>query len=120
MFTFSLTYNIVLMVVLGGSGSITGSCISAVVITAAMEALRFLDQSMDFGFFVTPALPGLRMVVFSVLLMIVIIFRQEGLMGRKEFNWDMITDNKLARKIEAKINHGRGGQNNPSEGKQHA
>jgi branched-chain amino acid transport system permease protein len=120
MFTFSLTYNIVLIVVLGGSGSITGSVISAVVITWAMEALRFLDQSIDFGFFTTPALPGLRMVVFSVMLMLVIIFRQEGLMGMKEFNWDMITNCKLARKLEGKIHHRGHREHRDSEGDGHA
>ncbi|MDR2659454.1 MAG: branched-chain amino acid ABC transporter permease [Spirochaetaceae bacterium] len=90
MFTFNLTYNIILIVVLGGNGSITGSCIAAVAVTIAMEALRFLDGSLNFIVFQTPGLPGLRMVVFSMLLLIVVIYRQQGLMGKKEFSWDML------------------------------
>jgi branched-chain amino acid transport system permease protein len=103
MFTFSLTYNIVLIVVLGGNGSISGSVIAAVVVTVGMEALRFLDSSLNFIFFRTPALPGLRMVVFSALLLGVIIFRQQGLMGKKEFSWNMIFDSKPGKKIAAAL-----------------
>ena len=88
MFRFLLTFNILLIVVLGGIGSITGTVISAVVVTFAMEALRVLDQSMDLGFIKIEGIPGMRMVVFSALLMIVILFYQQGLMGTKEFTWD--------------------------------
>jgi branched-chain amino acid transport system permease protein len=96
MFAFALTYNILLIVVLGGVGSISGSVFAAVVVTISMEALRFLDGSLNFIFFRTQGLPGLRMVVFSILLMLVIIYRQQGLMGNREFSWDMITDFKPA------------------------
>jgi branched-chain amino acid transport system permease protein len=88
MFTFNLTYNIVLIVVLGGNGSITGSVFGAIVVTIAMEALRFLDGPLNFIFVKTQGLPGLRMVVFSVLLLLVVIYRQQGFMGKKEFSWD--------------------------------
>lgn len=88
MFTLTLTFNILLIVVLGGNGSITGSVIGAIVVTVLMEALRFLDMPMNFLFIKTDGLPGLRMVIFSILLMIVVLYRQRGLMGNKEFNWD--------------------------------
>ena len=95
MFAFVLTYNVLLIVVLGGTGSITGSIIAAIVVTISMEALRFLDGPLNLIFVRTQGLPGLRMVVFSILLMLVIIYRQQGLMGNREFSWDMITDFKL-------------------------
>ena len=90
MFVFSLTYNILLIVVLGGNGSITGSVIASIIITVLMEALRFLDGPLNFVVFRTDGLPGLRMVVFSLLLMIVVIYRQKGLMGSNEFSWDAV------------------------------
>lgn len=90
MFIFGLTYNILLIVVLGGNGSITGSVIASIVVTVLMEVLRFLDGPLNFIFFKTDGLPGLRMVVFSLLLMIVVIYRQKGLMGKSEFSWDML------------------------------
>lgn len=90
MFTFMLTFNILLIVVLGGIGSISGSVIAAIVVTVLMEALRFLDEPMNLIIIRTQGLPGLRMVVFSLMLMIVVIYRQRGLMGNKEFSWDML------------------------------
>ncbi len=87
MFRFTTTYNILLIIVLGGMGSVTGTIISAFIITIAQEALRFLDEAMIPGI---PALPGLRMVVFSVLLMLVVLFFRTGLMGTREFSWDKL------------------------------
>jgi len=84
-FRFLLTFNILLIVVLGGMGSLTGTVLSAFAITVAGEALRFLDAPMIPN---VPALPGLRMVVFSALLMISILFFRSGIMGTKEFSWD--------------------------------
>ena len=80
MFRFPLTFNILLIVVLGGLGSIKGTTIAAVIITIMMEALRFLDESINLGFVSFEGIPGMRMVVFSVLLMAVVIFRKEGLL----------------------------------------
>jgi branched-chain amino acid transport system permease protein len=90
MFTFMLTFNILLVVVLGGIGSISGSVIGAIAVTILMEVLRFLDGPLNFLVFQTDARPGLRMVVFSVLLMAVVLFRQRGLMGNRELTWKSI------------------------------
>ncbi|MCT4508562.1 MAG: branched-chain amino acid ABC transporter permease [Tepidibacter sp.] len=96
MFRFLLTFNILLIVVLGGMGSITGTCISAILVTVLMEVLRFLDETIDLGFIQIEGIQGLRMVVFSATLMIVIIFYQNGLMGNKEFTWDILNKKKAA------------------------
>lgn len=92
MFNLILTFNILLIVVLGGNGSITGSILGAVIVTVLMEALRFLDMPMNLLFFKTNGLPGLRMVIFSLMLMMVVLYRQRGLMGNKEFTWDMVAN----------------------------
>ena len=78
LFKFALTFNILLIVVLGGMGNIYGTVISAIVITVAMEALRFLDGSMNFGFFYYTSITWTRMVVFSLALMVVVIFKRDG------------------------------------------
>jgi branched-chain amino acid transport system permease protein len=90
MFSFMLTFNILLIVVLGGNGSITGSVIGAIGVTVLMEAMRFLDEPLNFLFLKTDGMPGLRMVVFSALLMAVVIFRQRGLMGDRELSWERL------------------------------
>ena len=90
LFAFILTYNILLIVVLGGTGSITGSVVGAMLVMISMEWLRFLDGPLNLIFVRTSGAPGLRMVVFSVLLLTCVIFRQQGLMGNKEFSWDAL------------------------------
>ena len=92
MFRFLMTYNIVLVVVFGGIGSLTGGVLAAIVITAAMEMLRFLDSSFDLGPIAVPGIPGLRMVVFSLLLMFIIVFKPRGIMGVREFSWQWLIE----------------------------
>jgi len=62
------------------------------VVTILMEALRFLDGPLNFIVFQTTGMPGIRMVVFSILLMAVILFRQQGLMGRRELSWELFAE----------------------------
>jgi branched-chain amino acid transport system permease protein len=111
MFRFTLTFNILLIIVLGGMGSITGTIISAFVITIAGEALRFLDESINLGFVKILGVTGLRMVVFSALLIIVVLFYRNGLMGTNEFSWDKVF-NKFSKKPLVK-----GGSENVTKGR---
>jgi branched-chain amino acid transport system permease protein len=91
MFRFLFTFQILLIVVLGGMGSLTGTVISSIVITIMMEVLRFVEEPIDlFGILSIPGLPGMRMVIFSIGLLMVILFYRQGLMGTREFNWDWI------------------------------
>ena len=85
-FTTSMTYEILLIVVIGGIGSISGSCIASFLYVAASEWwLRFLDTETYIGAFKVPFLrTGFRMVVFSIIIMIVVLFFRRGLMGDKE------------------------------------
>ena len=85
-FTSEMTYEILLIVVIGGIGSVSGSCIAALLYTASSEWwLRFLDNEMYVGAFKVPLLRnGFRMVVFSVIIMIVVLFFRQGIMGNRE------------------------------------
>jgi len=87
-FRFVLTWNVILIVVLGGTGSITGSVVGALMVIIGLEWLRFLDAPLNLIFIQTSGAPGLRMVVFSLALLVCILFRQQGLMGGKEFSWE--------------------------------
>lgn len=91
-FYFTLTYNFLLIIVLGGMGSISGTVIASFVVTLGQEALRFLDEPMAFGLDLPIFRPGLRMVVFSALLMIIVLFYRKGLMGTNELSWDFIAE----------------------------
>ncbi|NLY20256.1 MAG: branched-chain amino acid ABC transporter permease, partial [Tissierellia bacterium] len=70
-FDYNHSINILVMVVLGGMGSFTGATISAAVLTILPELLRgFSDY---------------RMIVYSLSLILMMLFRPTGLLGRKEF-----------------------------------
>lgn len=87
-FTTSMTYQILLVVVIGGIGSVSGSIIAAFIYYASSEWwLKFLDVETTVKGFKVPLLgPGFRMVVFSVLIMIVVLFFRKGIMGSKEIS----------------------------------
>ena len=105
-FTTAMTYEILLIVVIGGIGSVTGSCISSFLFVACSEWwLRFLDQKQMIGNFEVPLLRnGFRLVVFSVIIMIVVLFFRQGIMGTRELP-DLFrkrpTDRKKGRGIKA-------------------
>lgn len=90
MFKFTFTYQVLLMVVLGGMGSITGSIISATIMTILMEALRIVEAPIDLGFLQIPGIPGMRMVIFSVILIAVVLFLRQGIMGENEITWESL------------------------------
>ncbi len=81
-FDFMASINILVMVVLGGMGSMTGSVIAATVLTALPSLMQTLSSY--------------RMVIYSLLLIVVMIFKPSGLMGQKDFS--------LARMIERAMN----------------
>ena len=90
-FTTNMTYEILLIVVIGGIGSVTGSVLGAFLVTAGRELLRFFDEPLYIGSINIPLFrPGFRMVIFSILLMVVVLFYSRGLMGTNEFSWNGI------------------------------
>lgn len=97
-FTTSMTYEILLIMVIGGIGSISGSCIASFLYVAASEWwLRFLDTETYIGAFKVPFLrTGFRMVVFSIIIMIVVLFFRRGLMGDRELS-------DVARSLRARL-----------------
>ena len=101
-FTTAMTYEILLIVVIGGIGSISGSCIAAFLYVAASEWwLWFLDTETYIGSFKVPFLrTGFRMVVFSVIIMVVVLFFRKGIMGDKELP-DLLKKRQKKAKKEA-------------------
>ncbi len=83
-----LTFNVLIMIVLGGLGSITGAIIGGALFAFLSEWLRFLESPMNVFGFKIMGISGMRMLVFSSLFVIIMIFWPRGIMGRKEFTWD--------------------------------
>ena len=85
-----MTYELLLIVVIGGIGSVSGSCVAAFLYIACSEWwLRFLDSGMlPFGNIeVSFFRDGFRKVVFSVVMMIIVLFFSKGIMGNKELSF---------------------------------
>ena len=88
-FTSNMTYEILLIVVIGGIGSITGSITGSFLFIACSEWwLRGLDAGQ--WLFISGAFmrPGFRKVVFAVVIMCIVLFYSRGIMGNREFSWD--------------------------------
>lgn len=96
LFTFFLTFNLLIIIVLGGLGSTTGSVISAIVVTIGSELLRFFEEPLFIGGLHIPGIPGMRMVIFSFLLVLLMIYARQGLMGTREFSWNRAIDRMTA------------------------
>jgi len=74
-FTFLISVQILIAAVLGGLGSLSGSVIAALILTFLPEALRSLPTGVD-----------IRMIIFPILLILMMILRPQGIMGRKELS----------------------------------
>ncbi len=79
-FNFILSMNYVVMIVLGGTGSITGATLSAIVLTTAPEVLKlFKDRIPGFK-------DEYRLVLYALLLIIMMLLRPQGVFGRAELS----------------------------------
>ena len=86
-FTFMKSFEVVIMVVLGGMGSITGSIIAAIILTVLPEALRPVKEY--------------RMVIYSGLLIFLMIARPQGLLGMRELSLSTFRGLKFGRAGES-------------------
>jgi len=95
-FTSTMTYEILLIVVIGGIGSVSGSILATFLYVACSEWwLRFLDSELYIGSFKVPLLRnGFRMVVFSVVIMVIVLFFSQGIMGSRELDLSRIFGKK--------------------------
>lgn len=75
-FSFMLSIEVLLMVVLGGLGSISGSIGAAVVLTFATEALRKVK--------------AMRVILYSLMLILIMLFRPKGLLGTQEITLEFV------------------------------
>ena len=76
MFTYSKSIDILVLVVFGGMGSITGSFISTVLVSVLNTVLQQFSS--------------VRMIVYGLALVVIMVFRPSGLLGRKEFSFDAL------------------------------
>jgi len=83
-FTYNTTFSIVSMIIIGGSGSISGCMIGAALITIFPEMLRVVEKgSVIFGYSIPP-LYGISQIILSLIIILILVYRPGGIMGYNE------------------------------------
>ena len=86
-FYLDLTFLIVAMLVIGGMRSLTGAVLGALVIAALTELLRQAEVGVSIGGATIAAPPGLGDAVLALIMLLIILFRPNGIAGGKEVSW---------------------------------
>jgi branched-chain amino acid transport system permease protein len=86
-FYFAETFSVITMLVLGGMGSLSGSIVGAVSITALSEILRNAERGVSLGFIHLPPIYGASQILMAIIFILVIIFWPKGLLGNREIGF---------------------------------
>ncbi|MGE5453704.1 MAG: branched-chain amino acid ABC transporter permease [Methylocystaceae bacterium] len=93
-FSYNQTFLLVEMSVIGGMASLTGAVTGATLMTVLPEVLRLLEGGAVVFGYTLPPLYGLSQLILASLVIVVIIFRPQGLIGRWEFSWKRILNSE--------------------------
>lgn len=85
-FYFTTTFNIIIMLVLGGIGSISGSVVGAVLFTVLSEVLRNAEMGITLGNLKIPPVYGLSQIILAIIFILIVTLRRKGLMGDREID----------------------------------
>jgi branched-chain amino acid transport system permease protein len=91
-FYFVETFNVITMLVIGGMGSVSGSVVGAVLITALSEILRNAERGITLGPVQIPAMYGTSQILIALIFILVIALRPKGLLGEREIDFNRIWD----------------------------
>lgn len=84
------TFMLLSMIVIGGQGSISGAFAGTALVTAAREGLRQVEAGINNAGVFTFEVYGLTELVMAVLMVIVLIWRPNGVIGGQEITWPII------------------------------
>ena len=96
-FNFQASFDAITMVILGGSGSVTGAMLGGVFVTLSIKAIEFV-QGTEFidglraSYWPSLDLNALRMILYAAVLITLMIMRPEGLLGERELFGKRRTD----------------------------
>lgn len=90
-FNFSKSSEFLAMVIMGGSGSMTGSIVAAPILSALPQIISYVNA--DFASY--------RMLIYAVLLIVIMIFKPSGIFGSYEFSLERLIDKITGRKAAA-------------------
>lgn len=93
-FNFSKSSEFLAMVIMGGSGSMTGSIVAAPILSALPQIISYVNA--DFASY--------RMLIYAVLLIVIMIFKPSGIFGSYEFSLERLIDRITGKKAAAAVN----------------
>ena len=100
-FYLDLTFVTLSMLVVGGQKSLTGACAGVLLVSVVEEVFRTIERGMTLGPLTISAAPGLQEIALALIMLGVLIFRPDGLMGNREMPvpallaqiWNRVTGN---------------------------
>ncbi len=105
-FKMGLTNAIIMVVILGGIRSVTGVILASGIYVGMSELFRVVEVPRQVFNFYYPGIPGMRVEVFAFLLLIIILYLRNGILGSREFSFSWFSSalkyvrNKNAKRIE--------------------
>ncbi len=93
-FNFSKSSEFLAMVIMGGSGSMTGSIVAAPILSALPQIISYVNA--DFASY--------RMLIYAVLLIVIMIFKPSGIFGSYEFSLERLIDRITGKKAAVAVN----------------
>ena len=86
-FYLNLTFTTLAMLVVGGMRSLTGAVVGVAVVSAVSEIFRTIEKGISIGDTVLSAPPGLQEIALALMMLLILIFRPQGLVGDFELAW---------------------------------
>jgi branched-chain amino acid transport system permease protein len=96
---FTLTFSVIIMVVLGGMGSVSGAVLGAAIITLLPEYLRDVEDGFAIGPLSVGDAFGLSQIIMAVGFILVMIFRPKGFFGDREVSLRFLARRRGARHV---------------------
>lgn len=85
-----LTFFVLIMIVIGGLGSLSGAVLGAIFFAFFAQWLRIVESPMNFFGINIPGIPGMSMLIFAIIFILIMLFWRKGIMGKDELSWQYI------------------------------
>lgn len=102
-FFLATTFLLIAMLVIGGISSLSGAVVGVVAVSLLAELLRRAEAGIDLGILVIPGGPGLREVGLAFVMLVILVFRPNGLMNGREIGMPAIVRLLIGRANEPSL-----------------
>lgn len=100
-FSFAMTFALLAMLIIGGQQSVLGAAVGALIIVTVTEVFSRVEQGVTIGNLELPRVTGTVQFVIALLIILALIWRPEGIMGRREIEDVIPPLGKLLRRLRS-------------------